>query len=111
MAFLEHETLTERICTAWHLIDEGYGLEIKMLGRKIKPMELDSKADPEVLNKLKNARNEVARKKSRSVVECVKYKLMISVPLEKFKNDPNFDGCAAYDADQARKRELLKSAK
>ena len=87
MAFIDHDLLHARMATGLSLLDDGVGVERKILIKKIRNLEGDKNADPAILAKLQNARVELDQKKIRTLIECLKYKYMVTAPLKTFENN------------------------
>eukprot|EP00607_Mallomonas_marina_P005064 CAMPEP_0182429022 /NCGR_PEP_ID=MMETSP1167-20130531/25457_1 /TAXON_ID=2988 /ORGANISM="Mallomonas Sp, Strain CCMP3275" /LENGTH=160 /DNA_ID=CAMNT_0024612317 /DNA_START=137 /DNA_END=619 /DNA_ORIENTATION=+ len=93
MAFIDHDSLTLKLATSWSTIEEMLVLERKQVARKLRNLEGDKNADPDIIQKLQNLKAETEQKKANALVQSLKFKLMSGTPLEKFKN-PNFDAMA-----------------
>jgi hypothetical protein len=89
MAFLDHEAVAERLCMAWNLLDDSLVNEKKNIVKKIKA--LDSKADPELVTKLNDAKTVVEEKRAKSLVTYGQLRMESRVPLHYFLEDTNFD--------------------
>ena len=84
MAFIDHDHLAARLLAAWNATEEGLVIEKKIVSRKIRLLESDKNADPDILAKLQNTKMDVDQRKAKVLIQCMKYKLITSHPIEKF---------------------------
>lgn len=85
MAFIDHDAVHAKMVQGLSLLDDGVGIERKIINKKIHNLEGDKNADPAVIAKLTNARAELDQKKVKTLLQCLKYKYMATCSMEKFK--------------------------
>jgi hypothetical protein len=90
MPFLNIDEVSVICSECWDLISTWYQYERKSLQKKIRTMELDSKANPDTLEKLEINLGELDKKKARALVETLRCRLS-SVPLKEYIDNPEFD--------------------
>lgn len=87
MAFINHDLLHTKLVQGLSLLDDGVGAERKVLIKRIRNLEGDKNADAAHLAKLHGAKVEIDQKKVRTLINCLKYKYMTTLPFEKFKDE------------------------
>ena len=107
-AFVDHDQLHNMLYTSWSLLFDGYTIEKKTTLKKIKILKEDKKSDPDVLARQENTLNDIEQKKANVLVNVIKFKAMITIPIADFKDDPNFDFKSRHAANVER-RKLLQS--
>ena len=85
MAFIDHDAVHTKMVQGLSLLDDGVGIERKIIIKKMRNLEGDKNADPAIVAKLTNAKAELDQKKVRTLLQCLKYKYMATCPMEKFK--------------------------
>jgi hypothetical protein len=96
MPYLDHETITEKLYICMRHLEECFNIEKKNLIKKIKALQLDPKADQELLNKLKDSKNIIEEKKAKAMIGALKLKMEMSISLDAFIKDKNFDALAHF---------------
>ena len=90
MAFIDHDSLTTKLSSAWNCLEDGLVIERRLVSRKLRNLELDKNADPEAIEKLQKAKAEIEQRKAKALICSLKFRLMAALPLKNFK-DPKFD--------------------
>jgi hypothetical protein len=90
MAFIDHDTIVSKIATAWSQVYDGIVIERKMVTKKLRVLEGDKNADPDVMFKLNTNKGNIDRRKAKATLECSKYKFIMQYPLSDYLRDPNF---------------------
>ena len=107
MAFIDHDVMATMMQTAWTGLNDLYVIEKKSIDKRIKNMEQDKKADPDILLKYQNMKIDLEQKLARVLVQITKYKYINVYPLKRF-NEKSFNPAVELDTANARKKELLK---
>jgi hypothetical protein len=100
MAFIDHDVMANKMQEAWTGLNDLYVLEKKSVDKRIKNMEQDKKADPDILLKYQNMKIDLEEK-------ITKYKYINVFPLKRF-NEKSFNPTLELETANARKKELLK---
>jgi hypothetical protein len=107
MAFIDHDVLAVKMQEAWTGLNDLYIIEKKSIDKRIKNMEQDKKADPDILLKYQNMKAELEQKLAKVLVQIVKYKYINVYPLKRF-NEKSFNPVVELETANNRKKELLK---
>ena len=108
MAFIDHDLMASMMLTSWTALNDLYVIEKKSIDKRIKNMEQDKKADPDILLKYQNMKIELEGKLARVLVQITKYKYINVYPLKRF-NEKSFNPVLELETANARKKELLKN--
>ena len=108
MAFIDHDTMATMMQSSWAALNDLYVIEKKSVDKRIKNMEQDKKADPDILLKYQNMKVELEEKLAKVLVQITKYKYINVFPLKRF-NEKSFDPTLELQASIERKKELLKA--
>lgn len=96
MAFLDHDQLMTKIYQSWSSLSDGYNLERKNIVKKIKALKEDKKTDPEFLMKQETLLLDIDARKCTVMEECMRTRIMVTLPLDLFIKDENFDYMTSY---------------
>lgn len=91
MAFIDHDKIVRLLLASWNLIHEGINIERKMVSKKLRNLEGDKNADPELILKLTNSKLNIDKRKANATVHCSKLAYMNRLPIELFLKDPSFN--------------------
>lgn len=93
MAFIDHDVLHKNMAIAWSLIDDKARNDRNIIVKKINALTGDKSEDaPGKIIALKQQFEDIDKRRAISLVECLKYKYMVTVPMEAFKaNDGHPD--------------------
>jgi hypothetical protein len=108
MAFIDHDTLANRIMVGWSGIEQYLLLDKKAINKKLRVLEEDKKADPEIIAKLRAKRDIIDQELARVKIQIIKYNLINSIPISRF-SDKNFNAITYYDKTKERERELKET--
>ena len=90
MAFIDHDIITSKLYTSWALVHDHIVLERKAVSKRLRPLEEDKKADPDLVAKLRKTKDNHDLRKAKASIACAKFKYMQSVPLDQFLRDTNY---------------------
>jgi hypothetical protein len=107
MAFIDHDVMAVKMQEAWTGLNNLYVVEKKSIDKRIKNMEQDKKADPDILLKYQNMKIDLEEKLAKVLVQITKYKYINVYPLKRF-NEKSFNPTLELETANARKKELLK---
>lgn len=105
MAFIDHDVLHSKLAQGWALLDDGLNVEKKLIIKRIRNLEGDKNADPALIAKLQNTKNDIEARKVKVLVEALKYRYMNTVPMENFKTQTAKE---IYDAHRETSTETVK---
>jgi hypothetical protein len=91
MAFIDHNLIVSKMHAAWNLVHDSIVIERKMVSKRLRPLEEDKKADPELVAKLQNIKANHDRRKAKASISCAKFGFMMKIPIQEFLKDPNFN--------------------
>ena len=87
MAYIDVDKLHAKLQKGWSLYDDGLNCERLPLERKYQKLRKETKPDLEKISKLENQIKEnFAQRRGKSFIEQLKYKYMLTVPIERFKS-------------------------
>jgi hypothetical protein len=97
--FIDHDLLALRIKSSHYAIGDVLQFEKKNVKKRLNVLLADTKSDKELIQKVQNLVDDVDDRIRRNYSDCIKSKLVASIPLqhftenEKFKplNNPDFD--------------------
>lgn len=107
---MDHDQLMNLLYTSWSLLFDGYTIEKKILLKRIKLLREDKKTDPEVLARLENTLADIEQKKAHVLVNVIRFKAMITIPLADFRADKDFDYMGRHKENIERRKYLLSAA-
>jgi len=88
MAFIDHDVLHKNMAIAWSLIDDKARNDRNIVVKKINALAGDKSDEaPGKIIILKQQFEDIDKRRAVSLVECLKYKYMVTVPMEKFKTE------------------------
>jgi hypothetical protein len=96
MSFLNHDELMDKIYHSWSSLSDGYNLERKNIIKKIKTLKEDKKTDPDYLQKQENLLLDIDARKCIVMEECMRTRIMVTLPIDSFIKDENFDYMTSY---------------
>ena len=91
MAFIDHDKIVKMLLASWTLAHEGINIERKMVSKKLRNLEGDKNADPEIIAKLTNSKNNIEKRKASATIHCSKLAYMNRLPIDLFLKDPNYN--------------------
>jgi hypothetical protein len=88
MAFIDHDILHKNMAIAWSLIDDKARNDRNIVVKKINALAGDKSDEaPAKILALKQQFEDIDKRRAVSLVECLKYKYMVTVPMEVFKTE------------------------
>lgn len=86
MAFIDHNILHKSLAIAWSFVDDKTRNERNIIVKKLAALATDkSEEAPGKIIVLKQQFEDIDKKRAHTLVECLKYKYMCTVPIETFK--------------------------
>lgn len=104
MAFIDHDDLLIRLQGSFHLLADGYNIERKIILKRLKFLKEDKKSDSVLIDKNENSLVDVEQRKALVLVQCLRLRAMLTIPIRHFKEDPNYDCMSHYNKLQESKR-------
>ena len=88
MAFIDHNVLHKSLAQAWSLLDDKARNERNMVVKKLGVLAGDKSEDaPAKILALKQQFEDIDKRRANTLTECLKYKYMVTVPMEAFKTE------------------------
>ena len=109
MAFIDHDDLLIKIQGSFHLLADGYNIDRKLIVKRLKFLREDKKSDPAIIEKNENGLIDIDQRKALVLVQCLRVRAMLAIPIKHFKEYPNFDCIAHYNKKKADARMLFAS--
>lgn len=109
MAFIDHDEFVRKMATAWIAFEDSVNIEKKILNRRLRNLEGDKNADPDLIAKLQNNKNDLDLKSARISVYRIKFLVARTFPIRKFM-DKNYDAAEERKHDIAQKK-LMNATK
>jgi hypothetical protein len=107
MAFIDHDDVLIKIQGSFHLLAEGYNIERKLIVKRLKFLREDKKSDPSLIEKNENGLVDIDQRKALVLVQCLRLRAMLTIPIKHFKENPNFDCIAHYNKIKEHRRNLF----
>ena len=91
MAFIDHDKIVRLLLASWNLLHDGINIERKIVSKKLRNLEGDKNADPEIIAKLTNSKFNIDKRKASATIHCAKLAYMNRLPIDLFLKDANYN--------------------
>jgi hypothetical protein len=108
MAFIDHDELVRKLGISWGCFEDCLNIEKKIINRRLRNLEGDKNADPDLIAKLHNIKSELEQKLARIMVYKIKFIIVRNYPIRKFM-DKTYDPMEERMAQMAEKKRLQAS--